>query len=191
MTLLLRFTDQLGFLHEYSLCSFRGGNDTDTYPDCVVLVEDGLLTPIDANFFLDPILEDGGAFALINHALSVSGFYINCVGDYSNGLDALSNSIVGNSHMDDDLQDAFEWWFALATESETEGLVVLLWLYELGFWPNSNELTLEAQSPETHESISFSKEDASLLLIFLRSLHNHWGKKPTVHIPNCWKSCDE
>lgn len=31
MTLLLRFTDQPGFLHEYSLCSFRGGNDTDTY----------------------------------------------------------------------------------------------------------------------------------------------------------------
>ena len=40
MTLLLRFTDQLGFLHEYSLCSFRGGNDTDTYNEMQETVYD-------------------------------------------------------------------------------------------------------------------------------------------------------
>lgn len=40
MTLLLRFTDQLGFLHEYSLCSFRGGNGTDTYNEMQETVYD-------------------------------------------------------------------------------------------------------------------------------------------------------
>ena len=40
MTLLQRFTDQLGFLHEYSLCSFRGGNDTDTYNEMQETVYD-------------------------------------------------------------------------------------------------------------------------------------------------------
>lgn len=40
MTLLQRFTDQLGFLHAYSLCSFRGGNDTDTYNEMQETVYD-------------------------------------------------------------------------------------------------------------------------------------------------------
>ena len=40
MTLLLRFTDQLGFLHEYSLCSFRGGNDTEPYNEMQETVYD-------------------------------------------------------------------------------------------------------------------------------------------------------
>ena len=40
MTLLLCFTDQLGFLHEYSLCSFRGGNGTELYDEMQETVYD-------------------------------------------------------------------------------------------------------------------------------------------------------
>ena len=101
---------------------------------------DTIATGEDFSHFMSPeqLLEEGVQtfefFSVINYALSVAGIYANEKGDYTVGKDYLTS--IKSSLRSDSQQWFFvvNWWRDLSlNRNEYEGLVVLTWLYVLGF----------------------------------------------------------
>lgn len=87
---------------------------------------------ISATDLLAEGIENKDIFSLINYALLVSDTYKNSCGDFEKGLELLK-SVSGISKKKEDWIPIFEWWIEAALENgETEGLIVLYWLTELG-----------------------------------------------------------
>lgn len=84
------------------------------------------------------LLEEGirafDEFSVINYALSVSGIYADEKGDYSIGKEYLT-SIKTSLHSEHQYwTSVIDWWSNLSLQrNEYEGLVVLTWLFILGF----------------------------------------------------------
>lgn len=73
-------------------------------------------------------------FSIINYALSISGINVNVEGNYSIGKNYLSAIKKSSEFQSMNWSNVAAWWTQLAiNRSEYEGLVVLTWLFSLGF----------------------------------------------------------
>ena len=78
-------------------------------------------------------------FSVINYALAISDIYINNFGKYEKGLSFLQSLKGCLNSKSSDWESIANWWLKLATiRNEYEGIVVLTWLYKLGFFSKYN-----------------------------------------------------
>lgn len=95
-----------------------------------VLIDKYEKHPVKAEELLKEGISEKDGFSLINYALAISGFNRNSNGSYEMGLNFLQDCFSPPS---DTLNKIKQWWWNLAKENEEiEGMIVFLWLFELG-----------------------------------------------------------
>ena len=86
------------------------------------------LEKVNPSFFLAPFANRNNPFILMNYALYKAGFTNGKKGKYDIGLRILRKNLPLPTNT---LSAVFDWWWEVAGNGELEGLVVLLWLYQI------------------------------------------------------------